>query len=213
MKKRNIIRFILAVITFAVLLLGWKLSWLAWIVPLSMFGGIVTVLLLGNRYFCGNICPRGAFLDVFVSKMSTRNSTAQFLHNPKLKLIVLIAVFSVFLFNLYKISDYLSLTALFWKMCLITTLIGIVLAFFVNERAWCAICPMGTLEGYLIRKNKALYVSDACINCGKCDKVCPAKIEPSSFKGGHIMHKNCLYCGRCKNVCPNKAIVGISSKN
>lgn len=205
-EKRITIRFILAIITFAVLLFGWKYNWLAWIVPLSMLGGIITVLLLGNRYFCGNICPRGAFLDIFVSKISKNKSAGKFIHTPILKMIILIAIFGFFLINLYKISDYLSLTVLFWKMCLVTTLIGIILAFFINERAWCMICPIGTIEGFFIRKNKTLSVSDACVNCGKCDNACPIKIEPSSFKGGHIIHKNCLSCILCKNVCTKEAV-------
>lgn len=206
MKKRNTIRVVLAIITFAVLLVGWKYSWLAWIVPLSMLGGIATVLLAGNRYFCGNFCPRGAFLDIFVSKISKHNSAPEFMHSAKVKIVVLIVIFAAFLFNLYKVSDYLALTTLFWKMCLVTTLIGLILAFFINERAWCMICPIGTIEGFLIRKKKTLCVSNACVGCGKCDKVCPVKINPSSFKGGRIVHKNCLYCGRCKSVCPVKAI-------
>ena len=206
MKKRNVIRFILAVVTLAVLALGWKYQILGWIVPAAMLAGIAGVLIFGSRLVCGHVCPRGAFLDVFVSKISPKKSAPGFMHGLPFKLAVLIGFAAFFTFSVYKLAGWAGLPFLFWRMCFFTTLIGLVLAFFINERAWCMICPIGTIEGLLRRKNSMLCVSDNCVNCGKCDKVCPTIIKPSSFKGGNIDHLNCIMCGECKRVCPVKAI-------
>ncbi|MCL2888273.1 MAG: 4Fe-4S binding protein [Elusimicrobia bacterium] len=206
MTKRNTGRFILAVITLIVLLFGWKYRVLGWIVPAAMGAGVLGVILFGNRFVCGHLCPRGAFLDIFVSKAAAKKSAPEFVHGPALKITVLVGFAAFFFFNLYKLPDYSLLPVLFWKMCLITTLIGLLLAFFINERAWCMICPIGTFEGFLRRENKLLHVGGGCISCGKCDKTCPTKIKPGGFKGGRITHLNCIACGQCKNVCPVKVI-------
>ncbi|MDR0291437.1 MAG: 4Fe-4S binding protein [Elusimicrobium sp.] len=206
MSKKNTGRFVLALITLIVLALGWKYSVLDWIVPAAILAGIAGVIILGNRFVCGHLCPRGAFLDVFVSKISKKKSAPAFVHGLPLKITVLAVFSAVFFFKLYMMSDYSQLPVLFWQMCLVTTLIGVALAFFINERAWCMICPVGTIEGLLRRKNKLLRVGGACASCGKCNKVCPTKIRPSGFKGGRITHLNCVFCGKCKTVCSVKVI-------
>ena len=40
----------------------------------------------------------------------------------------------------------IAIGAIFVSICLITTVIAIILALAYQHRAWCAICPMGTLQ-------------------------------------------------------------------
>jgi len=203
---RKIFKIMLACLTLSVLAIGWKYHFMAWIVPLAMLAGVLGVLILGNRFVCGNICPRGAFLDIFVSKVSANKTAPSFMSGNLIKIIVLVLLFGFFGYNVFNIGNYALLPLLFWKMCFYTTLLGLFLAFFINQRAWCMICPVGSIGGWLTRNKARLRVAKSCVGCKSCDKVCPAKINPSSFKGGKITHINCVRCGECKRVCPVKAI-------
>lgn len=206
MNGKKIVRFLLGFITLVVLLFGWEYSFLGWLVPAAMIVGVITAVVFGNRFACGNLCPRGAFLDVFISKISRKISAPFYMHNNILKALVLVAMFGFFFFSIYRMQNYNLLPLIFWKMCFITTVLGILLAFFINERAWCMVCPVGTIGGWLIRKSNTLYIENECVSCGKCDNICPTKINPSSFKQNHITHINCINCSECKNICPKKAV-------
>ncbi|MDE6617742.1 MAG: 4Fe-4S binding protein [Clostridiales bacterium] len=54
-------------------------------------------------------------------------------------------------------------------------------------------------------KQKGYVISDKCIGCGKCAKVCP---QSCIAKGTpyQINHSHCLHCGNCFENCPVKAI-------
>lgn len=46
------------------------------------------------------------------------------------------------------------------------------------------------------------FITDICINCGKCERLCPQKcIE--NFK---INQRHCLHCGLCFEKCPVGAV-------
>lgn len=53
------------------------------------------------------------------------------------------------------------------------------------------------------------WITDACIGCGACMKVCPqACIDAGNEAGTHyaIRQENCLHCGNCLTVCPVGAV-------
>lgn len=54
-------------------------------------------------------------------------------------------------------------------------------------------------------ENKGFIISEQCIECGCCTKVCP---QQCIIKGHpHIINQfNCLHCGLCFEECPVKAI-------
>lgn len=52
---------------------------------------------------------------------------------------------------------------------------------------------------------KGYKITDKCIGCGKCAKVCPQRCI-SSGKPFEITSENCLHCGACFENCPVKAI-------
>ncbi len=51
-------------------------------------------------------------------------------------------------------------------------------------------------------KEEGFLITDNCIECGKCENLCPQKCI-SDFK---INQKHCLHCGLCYEECPVKAI-------
>ena len=54
-------------------------------------------------------------------------------------------------------------------------------------------------------KSKAFRVSDACIGCGQCVKLCP-KGNIRLENGRAVIGQNCLQCLGCLQYCPKSAI-------
>ena len=60
--------------------------------------------------------------------------------------------------------------------------------------------------GTYVADKKGFEITDQCVGCGKCAKVCPQKaIEKGSPY--RIIQEHCLHCGNCEEHCPKKAIV------
>ena len=77
--------------------------------------------------------------------------------------------------------------------------LAIVLLSATIYRPFCRyICPYGALLAPAA--SKALYQlrrTDACIDCGKCERACPTgAADPAAGLG------ECYLCGRCTEVCP-----------
>lgn len=53
--------------------------------------------------------------------------------------------------------------------------------------------------------HKGFYISDNCIECGKCRNSCPQQCIEIN-KPYVIREENCLHCGWCFETCPVKAI-------
>ena len=49
---------------------------------------------------------------------------------------------------------------------------------------------------------KGFIISDACIKCGKCERICPQKCIEN-----YVINQNhCLHCGLCFEQCPVNAV-------
>ncbi len=49
-------------------------------------------------------------------------------------------------------------------------------------------------------------ITEQCISCGACQKVCPQDCIEMKEKIAKINQSNCLHCGNCYEVCPCKAV-------
>ena len=64
-------------------------------------------------------------------------------------------------------------------------------------------CPAGTCQ-----KLYNLTITDACIGCTKCKRMCPVSAIEGELKQLHkIDTAKCIKCGACIDGCPKKAIV------
>lgn len=202
-------QWIMGVLLFIVLILGWFYPYLGFIVPLTMAVGMIGGL-FGGRFVCGNLCPRGSFWDRHFSLIvkAEKNSPAW------LKNLYFRWVFFAFMMSIMFYRASTNITSLehwgriFIVMCAFTTAIGIVGSIFYHRRFWCVFCPIGTFAATVSGHKNPLKIDDAkCISCHLCDKACPIGINPQQYRqSGLINDRDCLRCLECVNVCPKEAI-------
>lgn len=170
----------------------------------------IIVSITRGRFWCGNLCPRGSFYDNVVSKFSNNRKVPKFLKSYYFRVIVVVVMMSMFAMGIKQnLGNLYGIGMVFYRMIVVTTIIGIVLSLFYNHRTWCHFCPMGTIASVIskFRKNKkVLEVSSSCVSCKICEKKCPLGIVPYDYKGNVLDHPDCIQCGKCASVCPKKAI-------
>lgn len=134
-----------------------------WLLPVILIGGLFYPLLgylvvgmmafllalsfFKARYWCWNLCPRGAFLDIVMSKASLNKPVPRFFAKNWFRWAVLVLLMSFLVIRIIRSGGNLIIIgSVFVGMCLITTIISVILAVFTKHRGWCAICPMGLLQ-------------------------------------------------------------------
>jgi ferredoxin-type protein NapH len=209
-KKRYLTQWLLLLITLAVIGLGWKYPILGFIVPLAMLAGIIGALFNG-RYVCGNLCPRGAFFDRLIAKVSPQRQLPSFFRSMILRITILVLLMGMMIYQLSQnIGQWEHWGRVFWLMCTVTTVVGVVLAFFIRSRTWCSFCPIGTV-GKLIGSRRAPAAtlqldSKKCVGCRLCEKVCPMNLTIISNEKTVANNGDCIKCWECIAKCPRKAL-------
>lgn len=116
----------------------------------GMMAFFLTLSFFRGRYWCWNLCPRGAFLDIVVSKFSLYRPLPKIFTGKGLRwflmIFVIFASFLVFRI-IQKGGSLVMVGAIFVSICLVTTIVSIILGVTTKPRSWCAICPMGALQG------------------------------------------------------------------
>lgn len=65
--------------------------------------------------------------------------------------------------------------------------------------------PVNNIFYPLFVHSKKFYSTDACISCGKCERVCP--LDNIRLQNGKsVWGKNCTHCMACISRCPKEAI-------
>ncbi len=205
---RRITQWIVLPIFFITVGLGWKYPLLGFSVPLVMIVGLVGSFFNG-RFVCGNLCPRGAFLDRVMSRFVKRRPMPALFYKMSFRIPVFVGLMGLMLLRiLLKPGDIYHWGYVFWVMCVVTSVLGVVLAVLFRPRGWCTFCPMGTMQNLVGGgKNQLLINADKCVECKLCERVCPIGIPIVSYKkNGQILDRDCLKCSECVFVCPKKAL-------
>ncbi|EES92151.1 4Fe-4S binding protein [Clostridium botulinum] len=175
-----------------------------------MLGPLILALLGKGRFWCGNICPRGSFYDNIVKKVSNKRRVPRLLKLKLFRLLVIVFMFYMFGINIYMNWDNIEgVGMVFYKMIIVTTLVGLILSIFYNHRSWCNFCPMGSIAAfisYFKKDRKTLKVNSNCISCKLCQRKCPMGIVPYDYKGHILKHVDCIQCGECIKYCPKNSI-------
>jgi ferredoxin-type protein NapH len=135
-------------------LFGWAYPLLGLAVPVVMVLGL-TVSPFKGRWVCGNACPRGSFLDTVMSRLTMKRPLPVIFRSSAFKWTVVVVLMGLMMTRLLLSVHALTVIGrLFWVMCAVTSVVAIVLAVVYNHRAWCAMCPMGTIQGALTPRRR-----------------------------------------------------------
>ncbi|NLZ29434.1 MAG: 4Fe-4S binding protein [Methanomicrobiales archaeon] len=161
----------------------------------------VALALIFGRIICGQVCPAGAVQELMYLLPVKKHNRAE----SRTPMAVRVGAFIVFLAAGLGLSvDLLALIGLpaFFHLAVMSIsffiFLGVILLSATVYRPFCRyICPYGALLAPAA--SKALYQirrTDACINCGRCEQVCPTgEADPTARLG------ECYLCGRCTDAC------------
>jgi polyferredoxin len=224
-----------------------KYSWT--IVPVIAIGGLfypklglllipimLTLMILGflkGKYWCGNLCPHASLFDYVLLPISPNKEMRLPLKSLSLKAAFFMLYMSMFTLRIIKVSKLWGtlefvdkLGFLFSVNYLIPTIVGITLTLFVNPRAWCTFCPMGTMQQLTYRLGKhtgwnkhtdvlvTCIAPDKCTKCKICAKVCPMQLSPYLELSDRDLldNEDCIKCSTCVTHCPGRVLVLGDSK-
>ncbi|MGL4607365.1 MAG: 4Fe-4S binding protein [Eubacteriaceae bacterium] len=185
------------------------------------------VALLFGAIFCGYICPFGTFQE-WIGKLGKKLFPQKFnqLIPKKIDSILRYGRYIVLAIILYYTAiigklvfqdwdPYYALFNFFTGEVAITSFIilGIFIALsLIIERPWCKyFCPYGAILGlfnifriFQLKRNKA-----TCIDCKRCDKVCPMNLDISTKTV--VRNHQCISCYQCTSdeSCPKEATLEI----
>jgi len=212
MKTRHRLQWLYASVTILVLALGWKFPILGYIVVAAMLGGLISGPIAG-RWFCGNMCPRGGFLERVISTYSPGKTMPAWAKSAKVRVGVILFLFAMVGINGSRDpGNWLHWGRVFWTICLVTTTAGVIMAYFWNARAWCAVCPMGTIQNWTGGGKYRLEMDpEHCKSCKKCEKACPMRLpiiqgKTKTAAPQVLFSKDCIRCGECEAACPAKTL-------
>ncbi len=174
---------------------------------LLVFAAVFLISPLRGRWFCGNLCPRGSFVDFWVSRISRKNKIPATLRSLWVRLPIFFLLMGFMGYRIASIVGSLNtfekIGMVFVTMCFVTTAIATLLGSSLSPRTWCSFCPMGTAQRLLGGKRYPLKLTkEKCINCKKCEKVCPMQLKVREDDA----KPDCIKCGRCVNSCPKNAL-------
>lgn len=209
-KKRRAKQFFMVGLFLVVIIGGWRYPLLGYFIPLCMLLGIGIAVSRGRKW-CDWLCPRGSFFDVLIKPINPRKEIPRLLKGLPFR----IGMFSfLMLMMTLQISkrwpDPYKIGMFFVMLLTVTTILGVILALFFHQRAWCCFCPIGSMANWAGRWRYALKIdSKLCTECELCYKICPIQVAPFKFKKVDIetvKDWDCLKCKLCVSACPKKAL-------
>jgi len=187
-----------------------------------LFGAFLVMSVLLKKAFCSWLCPVGTFSEVLAA--AGRRVFGRKLHLPRwadislrsLKYILLalfagvIGVMSAealrsFMSTPYGLLADVKMLNFFRDMGITAAIVLGLLALLsmLVQNFWCRyLCPYGALLGLasLLSPLKIRRDAEACIDCGKCARVCPASLKVDQLV--QIRSVECAACLQCVAACP-----------
>ena len=198
---------------------------------LTIFIAALVIALFLRKGFCGWICPVGFasnLAESFSRRFKLLLTPPAWIEYPLLTLKYFILIFFSYLIllkmDIVSIENFNSsiynlavdvkmmfffLTPSTLSIWIMTFLV--VISFFLRN-FWCRyLCPYGALLGILaifsplnVRREEK-----NCIDCKKCDKICPGAIKVSQRET--VRTPECIGCGECISICPAKDCLSLSA--
>jgi polyferredoxin len=171
---------------------------------LLVFATLLIIAPFRGRWFCGNLCPRGSFVDFWLAPLSRKLKIPPFLRSMWIRIPIFIALMGFMIYRLLGTQGVVDrIGMVFVTLCIITTSIAILFGVIIAPRTWCTFCPMGTLQRIMGGSKYQLKLDgDLCIDCKRCQKVCPMQLPVNEIQD----LPDCIKCGRCIDACPKDAL-------
>lgn len=204
---RKILQWTMVPLVPLVIVAGYFWPYLGYI-AIGFMALLFALVRFRGRYYCGWICPLGAFYDRVLAPVSRKKPMLPLFKQAWFKWLIFVLMLGLLATRLVLSGgDPEIIGATFVMMWTISTGFAVALGLLWKPRSWCSFCPMGTMQGLLAPKVRRIQVSEKCRQCGLCQKVCPVEINPGAFRdGGVVTDKDCLRCQNCVAACPHKAL-------
>ena len=136
-------------IILAYLAIGYFYPVIGFLAVICMIAPVAFAVRKG-RWWCGNACPRGNFYDNVLARFSPHRPIPPFVRTKAFRVFMVMFIFTMFGIQMYRAwGDWNAMGRVFWTIILITTIVGVTLAFVYAPRTWCSFCPMGTLSSWV----------------------------------------------------------------
>lgn len=174
-------------------------------------------LFLTGAFFCGWLCPMGTIQE-WLGKLGKRVFPKWYNRVPKkLDRLLRLGKYAVLAFVLFQtartgmlmfgnLDPYYNLLHIWTDEVALSGYLSVALTLIFSlliERPFCRYaCPLGAVNGFFnlfsfltIKRNP-----QSCINCKRCDQVCPAGIVVSEKQT--VRDLECIRCMQCVEACP-----------
>lgn len=217
-------------------LMNLKAFVLTWTVPemhaagMFMLMAFVSISLLYRKAFCSWICPVGSIAEwlwqtghLVVGRSFTPprwlDAALRGLKYILLALFLYVVVsmpvpeIRAFLGGPYGLVADVKMLNFFRHMGQATAIVLVLLVgvSLLVKNAWCRyLCPYGGLMGLvaLISPSRIVRNADACIDCAKCAKACPAGLPVDILAS--VRSAECTACLSCVAVCPAEGALDLT---
>ncbi len=204
-KRTKLQKYTLPVLP-AVIIGGWLYPPLGFSLLICMVGAVGIAFYKG-RAWCDWMCPRGSFYDYYLEKLSRKVLIPSLFKTNWFRALILAFLMTALGVQIwYAWGSANGIGLAFVTVLTVTTIIGIILGLIYKPRAWCQICPMGTLGSWISPGKQPLHVGESCKDCALCAKVCPMQLQPYEDKAGYMTDGDCIKCSSCVAACPVKAL-------
>lgn len=100
----------------------------------SMIAVLLVMSLFRGRYWCWNLCPRGAFLDIVLSKVSLNRPMPRSFAKPAFRWLVFFLFMSFLIFRImHSGGSLIARGSVFVGMCVVTTSVAIILGVITKQ--------------------------------------------------------------------------------